>query len=65
MQGFKSYTTHLYLAAVRASQCPDIGTCLWQSSYYDDLITTRRELRTCAPMSVTTRPAGITTASAP
>ena len=44
MQGFKSYTTHLYLAAVRASQCPDIGTCLWQSSYYDDLITTRREL---------------------
>ena len=44
IQGFKSFTTHLYHAAVRAGQCPDIGTSLWMSSYYDNLITSRREL---------------------
>ncbi|MDD4025902.1 MAG: transposase, partial [Kiritimatiellae bacterium] len=44
MQGFKSFTTHLYHAAARAGLCPDIGACLWLSSYYDNLITTRREL---------------------
>lgn len=43
-QGFKSYTTHLYHGLVRAGACPDIGTQLWQTSYYDNLITTRAEL---------------------
>ena len=42
IQGFKSFTTHLYHAAVRAGQCPDIGTSLWMSSYYDNLITAPR-----------------------
>jgi len=44
LQGFKSFSTHVYHGRVRAGQCPDIGTRLWLSSYYDNLITSRREL---------------------
>ncbi len=44
LQGFKSFSTHVYHGRARAGQCPDIGTCLWLSSYYDNLITSRREL---------------------
>ncbi|MGI5868735.1 MAG: transposase [Kiritimatiellia bacterium] len=44
IQGFKSFTTHEYHAMARDGRCPDIGTRLWQSSYYDNLITTRSEL---------------------
>ncbi|MFO7936834.1 MAG: transposase [Kiritimatiellia bacterium] len=44
LQGFKSFSTHVYHGRSRAGQCPDIGTRLWLSSYYDNLITSRREL---------------------
>lgn len=44
LQGFKSFSTHVYHGRARAGQCPDIGTRLWLSSYYDNLITSRREL---------------------
>ena len=44
LQSFKSFTTHLYHGLARKGQCPDIGTSLWQSSYYDNLITSHEEL---------------------
>ncbi len=44
MQSFKSFATHLYHGLARAGKCPDIGSSLWQSSYYDNLITSRQEL---------------------
>ena len=44
LQGFKSFTTHEYHAMARAGRCPDIGPRLWQGSYYDNLVTSHREL---------------------
>lgn len=44
LQGFKSFSTHVYHGRARSGQCPDIGTRLWLTSYYDNLITSRREL---------------------
>lgn len=44
MQIFKSIAAHEYLALLKAGKCPDIGGQLWQRSYYDDLITSRRDL---------------------
>jgi REP element-mobilizing transposase RayT len=41
---FKSYTTHLYHKFKEAGKCVDIGTRLWQESFYDNLITSREEL---------------------
>jgi len=45
MQGFKSYTTNLYHRASSQGICPNIGTQLWQPSFYDNLITTYDELQ--------------------
>ncbi len=41
---FKSYTTHLYHKFKESNKCVDIGTRLWQSSFYDNLITSHGEL---------------------
>ena len=41
---FKSYTNHLYLEMKKAGTCIDIGPRLWQSSFYDNLISSREEL---------------------
>lgn len=41
---FKSYTTHLYHKFKEAGKCVDIGSQLWQSSFYDNLISSREEL---------------------
>ena len=41
---FKSYTNHLYLEMKKAGKCVDIGPRLWQSSFYDNLISSHREL---------------------
>ena len=41
---FKSYTTHLYYKLKEADKCIDIGSQLWQSSFYDNLISSREEL---------------------
>jgi REP element-mobilizing transposase RayT len=40
---FKSYTTHLYHKFKEAGKCVDIGSQLWQSSFYDNLISSREE----------------------
>ncbi len=42
---FKSYTNHLYLEMKKAEQCIDIGPKLWQSSFYDNLISSHEELK--------------------
>jgi REP element-mobilizing transposase RayT len=41
---FKSYTTHLYHKFKESNKCIDIGTRLWQSSFYDNLISSHEEL---------------------
>ena len=41
---FKSYTTHLYYKFKASDKCIDIGSQLWQSSFYDNLISSREEL---------------------
>lgn len=41
---FKSYTTHLYHKFKESGECVDIGSQLWQSSFYDNLISSREEL---------------------
>ena len=41
---FKSYTTHLYHKFKEAGKCVDIGSQLWQSSFYDNLISSHEEL---------------------
>ncbi len=41
---FKSYSNHLYLELKKAGRCVDIGPRLWQSSFYDNLISDYREL---------------------
>lgn len=41
---FKSYTTHLYHKFKEAGKCIDIGSQLWQSSFYDNLISSNEEL---------------------
>ena len=41
---FKSYTTHLYLEMKGAGRCGDIGPRLWQSSFFDNLISSHDEL---------------------
>ena len=41
---FKSYTTHLYHQMKAAGKCVDIGSRLWQDSFYDNLISTHDEL---------------------
>lgn len=41
---FKSYTTHLYHKMKAAGTCVDIGPCLWQDSFYDNLISSQEEL---------------------
>ena len=41
---FKSYTNHLYLEMKTAGKCVDIGPRLWQSSFYDNLISSHDEL---------------------
>lgn len=43
---FKSYTSHLYLKLKQAGRCIDIGPQLWQSSFYDNLISSHEELET-------------------
>ena len=42
---FKSYTNHLYLEMKVVSRCIDIGPRLWQSSFYDNLISSHEELK--------------------
>lgn len=41
---FKSYTNHLYLEMKKAGTSIDIGPRLWQSSFYDNLISSHEEL---------------------
>ena len=41
---FKSYTTTLYRRMKTEGKCVDIGTRLWQSSFYDNLISSYDEL---------------------
>ena len=41
---FKSYTNHIYLEMKKAGKCIDIGPRLWQSSFYDNLISSHEEL---------------------
>jgi len=43
---FKSYTNHLYLEFKKSGRCIDIGPRLWQSSFYDNLISSHEELET-------------------
>lgn len=42
--GFKSYTSNIYLKLKKQNKCPDIGAKLWQSSYYDVLISNDQKL---------------------
>ncbi len=42
--GFKSYTSNIYLKLKKQNKCPDIGAKLWQSSYYDVLISNHQKL---------------------
>lgn len=42
--GFKSYTSNIYLKLKKQNKCPDIGEKLWQSSYYDVLISNHQKL---------------------
>ena len=44
MGKFKSYSNHLYLELKKACRCVDIGPRLWQSSFYDNLISSHAEL---------------------
>jgi hypothetical protein len=44
MQIFKSLAAHDYLDLLKAGQCPDIGGQLWMRSYYDNLVSSYREL---------------------
>ena len=44
MGKFKSYSNHLYLEMQKACRCIDIGPRLWQSSFYDNLISSHEEL---------------------
>ena len=41
---FKSYTSTLYRKLKETRKCVDIGTKLWQESYYDNLISSHEEL---------------------
>lgn len=41
---FKSYTSNLYLKLKKENKCPDIGSKLWQSSFYDVLISDYQKL---------------------
>lgn len=41
---FKSYTTTLYRRMKTEGKCVDIGTRLWQSTFYDNLISSYDEL---------------------
>lgn len=41
---FKSYTSNIYLKMKKEGGCPDIGAKLWQSSYYDVLISNHQKL---------------------
>jgi putative transposase len=44
MRIFKSLAANEYLKLKKSGRCPDIGSKLWLSSYYDNLITSEREL---------------------
>ncbi len=45
IHSFKSFTANkIYRPMVKDRLCPDIGASLWQSSYYDNLITSHDEL---------------------
>ena len=41
---FKSFTTNQYHKMVKAGECVDIGTRLWNDNFYDNLISSHREL---------------------
>ena len=44
MGKFKSYSNHLYLEMKKAGKCINIGSRLWQASFYDNLISSHEEL---------------------
>ena len=41
---FKSFTTNQYHKMVKAEECIDIGTRLWNGNFYDNLVSSHREL---------------------
>ena len=41
---FKSFTTNQYHKMVKAGECVDIGTRLWNDNFYDNLVSSHREL---------------------
>ena len=45
---FKSWTTKLYHRLKAAGRCVDIGPHLWQSSFYDEVITNEKQYRNTA-----------------
>ena len=41
---FKSFTTNQYHKMVKAGECVDVGTRLWNDNFYDNLVSSHREL---------------------